>query len=200
MPKSIASFIFPSAPVIDAGQFFYRPSTLCDRRIRVTAQSFKRRNEVAVAAVPHGNRRVPPHSAEFGPAHGRAAKITLETLPPSFRPATRARDSPAPREAETRALCRRGLPIPGTHVLADVAAENVPAHAFAQLFGNRAALFDGEIRDAFVRVQLVGARKALVGQASRQRVQVPQRSGAGKSGTRSSDVRMTPRKSQEPSF
>ena len=43
-----------------------------------------------------------------------------------------------------------------------------------------------------------GAMKALVGQASIQRVQVPQRSGAGRSGVSSSEVRITPRKSQEP--
>ena len=41
--------------------------------------------------------------------------------------------------------------------------------------------------------------KASVGQASRQAVQVPQRSSAGSAGVSSSEVRMTPRKSHEPS-
>src|SRR6266498_4914027 len=39
---------------------------------------------------------------------------------------------------------------------------------------------------------------ASVGQASMQRVQVPQRSGAGVSGSMSSEVSNSPRKNQEP--
>src|SRR6266576_2818875 len=45
-----------------------------------------------------------------------------------------------------------------------------------------------------------GPRKAFVGQASRQRVHVPQRSGDGRSGVSSNDVRITPRNSHDPIF
>src|ERR1700724_1147521 len=45
-----------------------------------------------------------------------------------------------------------------------------------------------------------GPTRAWVGHASIHRVQVPQLSGAGRSGVNSNDVTITPKKSQEPIF
>ncbi len=59
---------------------------------------------------------------------------------------------------------RGSFAVPGADVLADVAAKDLVSHALAQFFGNGAALFDGEIRDAFVGVELVG-RDNRVGRA-----------------------------------
>src|SRR5262245_17310959 len=56
--------------------------------------------------------------------------------------------------------------VPGTHQLAVVTTVNAIAHGLAELFGNRAAQFDGEIGNAASRVQLErsddGLRRAHV--------------------------------------
>jgi len=49
----------------------------------------------------------------------------------------------------------RRFAIPWADVLADIAAEDMPSHSVAHLFGNRAALFDREIGDTLVGVELV---------------------------------------------
>src|SRR5712692_7415751 len=53
--------------------------------------------------------------------------------------------------------------VPGTNVLANVAAEHVVADGFAQLAGNRAAQLDREIGDATARIHDVGFYKSLRG-------------------------------------
>src|SRR5712692_3486311 len=53
--------------------------------------------------------------------------------------------------------------VPGTNVLANVAAEHVAAYGLAQLAGNRAAQLDGEIGDATARIHDVGFYKSLRG-------------------------------------
>ena len=57
----------------------------------------------------------------------------------------------------------RGFAIPGADVLADVAAEDVASHAVAQVLGDGAALFDGEIGNAAVGIELVGREKRVRG-------------------------------------
>jgi len=52
------------------------------------------------------------------------------------------------------------------------------AHRLAEIFGDCAFFLDGQVGDAARGVHLAGATSALVGQASMQRVQLPQRSGA----------------------
>ncbi len=49
----------------------------------------------------------------------------------------------------------RRAAIPWTNILADVAAENVAPHRFAQFRGDFAAQLDGEVRDATPRIQQV---------------------------------------------
>ena len=55
---------------------------------------------------------------------------------------------------EVRIFGHRSTRVPGADVLADVAAENMVADARAELFRNRAAQLDGQIRDAAARVHL----------------------------------------------
>src|SRR5712672_3553013 len=50
----------------------------------------------------------------------------------------------------------RGVAIPRTDILANIAAEDMPPHGFAQLCRNRATQFNREIRDAAARVENVG--------------------------------------------
>ena len=94
----------------------------------------------------------------------------------------------------------RGAAVPGADVLADVAAEDVGADAGALRLGDRAAQLDGEVRDAEAdrASRPSPGTMAAVGQASMQRVQVPQRSGGGASGAISSDTSSSPRKNHEP--
>ena len=55
----------------------------------------------------------------------------------------------------------RRFAIPRADVLADIATEDVPSHSAANLLGNRATLFDREIRDAPVGIELVGCNQCV---------------------------------------
>jgi hypothetical protein len=57
---------------------------------------------------------------------------------------------------ELRSQCYRGSPIPRTDILTNVAAENVPAHGFAQGRWYRSAKFDRKVGDAQACVHHVG--------------------------------------------
>src|SRR5271155_809078 len=57
----------------------------------------------------------------------------------------------------------RRLAVPGTHILADVAADDSIAHGGAKLVGNRSAEFDGEIGDAAARVEHIRRGERLRG-------------------------------------
>ena len=85
----------------------------------------------------------------------------------------RSRRRPSARGCQAGSSVAERRQIPGTHVLADVAAEDVIADARALLLRNRVLELDGEVRDAARRVQLVGSTSAPVGHASMQSVQAP---------------------------
>src|SRR5262245_55896213 len=61
-----------------------------------------------------------------------------------------------------RARSRR-LAVPRANVLTDVATEYVPTHRFQQLFRNRAAKLDGQVRNAAPGVQNVRLNDSLCG-------------------------------------
>src|SRR5439155_27248905 len=50
---------------------------------------------------------------------------------------------------------RRRLAVPGADILADVTPKNVPAHSGPQVFRNCSSFFDGQIRNATVRIELI---------------------------------------------
>src|SRR5947209_8462373 len=50
---------------------------------------------------------------------------------------------------------QRRAPVPGAHILADVAAKYMPTDAGTVLLGNRAAQLDRKVRDAQPRIQFV---------------------------------------------
>ena len=56
-----------------------------------------------------------------------------------------------------------GEAIPGTHELAVVAAENAVADAFAQVFGNAAFVFDGQVGNAAPGIQFIGRHNGVGG-------------------------------------
>src|SRR5579859_7051895 len=55
------------------------------------------------------------------------------------------------------------LPVPGANILADIAAKDMAADARAQIFGDRAALFDGQVRDATIGIKLIRSDDGLGG-------------------------------------
>ena len=55
----------------------------------------------------------------------------------------------------------RGFCIPGTHLLADVAAEDLAADGGAEFFGDGPAFFDGEVGDAAAGVHLARRDKGV---------------------------------------
>src|SRR4051794_20782880 len=57
--------------------------------------------------------------------------------------------------------CESRPPVPGTDVLANVAAKNMPSHALSEVLRNKASLLDCQIRNALGGVKLVGINKGL---------------------------------------
>src|SRR6202043_1957500 len=105
------------------------------------------------AGVPH---KAPP----LRPLYGAAAKHSTKFL-------LGERDQPLQVRRKKRMLrnaarfeiwggAYRGAAIPGTHVLADVASENVPPHRLSKVLWNRATQLDGQIGDTAASVQHVG--------------------------------------------
>ena len=90
--------------------------------------------------------------------------------------------------------------VPRADVLADVAAVEELADRRAELERDLALQLDREVGDAARRVERARRGEgACVGHASRQRVQVPQRSASnGASGSRSASVNRAPMKKNEP--
>src|SRR5262249_37789145 len=60
-----------------------------------------------------------------------------------------------------RSLGDRTLPVPGTNILADVAAEHMASDTIAHPLRDRSPFFDGEIRDALVGIELVRSKKRV---------------------------------------
>src|SRR5579859_2808555 len=54
-----------------------------------------------------------------------------------------------------------GPAIPGTHILADVAAEDLASHLRTQQLWNGPALFDRQVRDAQAGVHLIGCHQSI---------------------------------------
>jgi hypothetical protein len=109
-----------------------------------------------IPAVAHGDRDISAQAGAFGAANGRAAELLPEFFRADFaEPLERGVDQPFSR-LELGCAGRWCFAVPGTDILADVASEDVAADAFAHFFGDRAALFDGQVRNAFVGIELVG--------------------------------------------
>src|SRR5205085_6394364 len=84
--------------------------------------------------------------------HGRAAERLRKIVFADRRQSFKWRIHQFGPRLELSHLRKGCFAIPRAHVLAYVTPEEVPAHAVTQVFGNSAALFDGEIRYATGRV------------------------------------------------
>jgi len=110
--------------------------------------------------------------------HGAAAKLLRILLVIPMQDFVRI--EPACGKARFERWIKRfdGFAVPRADVLTNIAAVKPLADLRFDCFVDLTAMFNGEIRDAFSRIKLVGRGIAPVGQASRQRRQVPQRSFA----------------------
>src|SRR5208282_1077206 len=95
-------------------------------RVRILAQFLERWNKFFVAAVPHGNHRVPPQPGKLGAPHWRSAKDFTEFFRLHFGQPTKRRIDQAFPRLELRRGSHRRLPVPRANILTDVASEDVP--------------------------------------------------------------------------
>src|SRR5262249_43596248 len=122
----------------------------------VLCHFFERRNERLAAAISHGDRNIPAQSGELGAPHRRLVKNLLKCwfihLSQPFK--SRIHQSVSGLKLSGRSEWR--FAIPWADVLTDVAAKHLRAHSTSQFFCDLTALLDREIRDAAVRIELIG--------------------------------------------
>src|SRR5436305_12221438 len=143
--KSTLLLDFPHGPV---GMF-------CYVRVGIFGQLAKAGQKRTLSAVAHGDCRVAAQSGIFGALDGRAAKAFLEILAAHRGNLLELGIHESSSRLKFRGFCSwlfgravRSAAVPRANILADVAAEDVVSHPGAHVFRNRAALFNGEIRDA----------------------------------------------------
>ena len=116
-------------------------------------EALELRDELRVAGVADGYADVAQEALVSGPPNRAVAEHAAELLRADFRQLIERRIEQAVARPEGQLPRGRRLPVPGAHVLANVAAEDVPADAGAPLFGDRAPGLDGPVGDAAPRIQ-----------------------------------------------
>src|SRR6266404_9853664 len=156
------------------------------RRTRTAGETGRLRSYAALLAAQRAEGRpdVAPHPGETRSLEGAGAIAPLE-LVFIHRVEERlvgARERVAGPQLRHRRRLGEAL-IPGTHVVADVAAERVPLEPLGERLGNRPPLLDGEIGDApggvqhvrlderfrWTGIEAAGAAPAVVGGGGRIR-------------------------------
>src|SRR5450432_704532 len=116
-----------------------------------------------VAAVAHRDHCISSQAAALGPPYGRSTKFFPEFFGGhSSQPLQRGIDQSFAR-LKFRSVARGSFAVPRAYILADVAPKDLVSHARAHVLGDRAALFDGQIGNAAVRVQLIGRHQRISG-------------------------------------
>src|SRR5450755_1286180 len=138
----------------------------------MTDEIFENRQEPLLSAVAHGYRDVAQQSVMFGALHRRTTKYLAKLLDSkACQPLEVGIHQRLARRKFWR-LGQRSFAVPRAYVLADVAAEYLPTDSRPKLFGNGAAFFDSEVRDALGRVKFVRGGEGVGGagiEASRAR-------------------------------
>lgn len=134
----------------------------------------------------------------FGSFDRRFGKYTIIILTgKTFRSSFRRKQSRF--RTECLYLGRAGETVPGADLLAGVATVEAVTESGSLFGGDFSAVLDGEIGEAFAGIQVAGPSSAPVGQASRQRLQLPQRFFCGVSyWSASRVVTISPKKKKEP--
>src|ERR1019366_2825580 len=130
-------------------------------RVFIATQFFEYGQKALFVAVSERDGDISPQVIETRALHRRTAEDFAKLFQAQGRqPLQIGIHQPRPR-LKLRRLRHRGFTVPRANILANVAAEHLPAHAGTQLFGNRAAFLDGEIRDAPGRVELIRSRESV---------------------------------------
>src|SRR6267142_922065 len=135
--------------------------TLSYHRIAIVAEFVQSWEELSVTAVPHRDHRISPQTTELGSADWRSAKDLTKLFALHDCQPLERRINQSLAHLELRGIGHRCFTVPRAYVLADVAPEDVPAHAVPHLFGNGSPFLDGQVRDAFVRIELIGTKKRV---------------------------------------
>src|SRR5437899_3198274 len=115
-----------------------------DYRVRIFAESFQGRHKFLVTTVPHRHHCIAPQAGKLGAPDWRSAKHVPELFLLHFGQPVECRiDEPIPR-LELRGGSRRRLAVPWANVLTDVASEDVPSDARAQVVWNLTPLLNSQ--------------------------------------------------------
>ncbi len=133
----------------------------------LAAAAQDRGGRVRPAAVAQPHTEVAEHGLPARPLEGGVAVAGLEArlvqrqqlLGPGYHRVVGHR----PAGLQVGLVAGRGVPVPGTDLLADVAAEDPVAHLRPELLGDRPLQLDGQVGDAAAGVQLPGAADGVGG-------------------------------------
>src|SRR6267378_7663434 len=120
-------------------------------------------NEFTFSTIAHGDDGIAAQASEFGSADRRSTEDCGKFFLLHFGEPVESRIYQAFTRLKFESGGYRRFAVPGTHVLADVATENMPAHLRAQGFGDVTALLDGQIRNAQTRIEFAGCDKRVRG-------------------------------------
>ena len=152
----------------------------------------RRRSPCATATLRSSPRRL----ARFS---GLARKRRRKASASSAASSARSGASAPSRGSKAGAAALAALAVPRADVLADVAAEDVAAHAGALLLRDRALQLDRQVADAARRVEDVGRAAARRSDRRRgRRCSCRTCRAAARRAGRSRSVTISPRKNQEP--
>src|ERR1035441_582030 len=121
--------------------------------IRETGQLFQRFPEFCLPAVAHRDGAVAQKSRILGALDRAGAENLTKFVFAQTAKIFERRREMARLKGGLAGYGR--LTIPRTHVLTDVAAEDMPAYPSSHLFRNRTMQLDGEVRNAAPRIHLV---------------------------------------------
>src|SRR5258706_1187622 len=131
--------------------------------ILVPRQRFQDRPPRPVARVAQGHREPPQEAAALGPLHRTAPEALPERGLVEAGQLLQRRGVESRTRLEGRATLTEALAVPGTDVLADVAAEDVAAEPLAPVFRDSALDLDGQVADAARGVEDVRRGECLGG-------------------------------------
>ena len=134
---------------------------LSDNRIFVRAELLQQRQKTIVAAIGHCDHGVSAQTTQLSAFHWRAAKQLAKFFHAKLHQPCEVgihQLGPGLKIGQSRHRC---MPVPWADILADVAAENLPANTWAQFLRNRVAQLDGQIRNALGRIHFIGRRKSI---------------------------------------
>src|SRR5438105_14333209 len=139
---------------------------LSDHGIRSRSHVLQIRQESLVPAIAHGDCHISSQSGIFCTFYRRSAKCPAVSFFVHLRQPAQVRMVKPLLWLKLRQGSRRrvaGFIVPGTNILADIAAEYMVPNGRPELFSDYATLFNGQICDAETSIQLARRHNGLRG-------------------------------------